>query len=252
METKKYNSNYKYNSKHNITKIKKIVDSMMKESVNPQTADFLFRYNSRNYPITTHKELELPGEFDEIKDSAVFIIDGTAKQMDYLETVKPDGAFVKRDSANNVEQQTGPLRDIKKEDIFNYCLYTTIHLKKPCYAIVATDHDYKKDYEDYVIEGIPLRIYFRVFNKEKIYKLLNTLKRKDYNKEEFTNTDFIRFTYCLIFAKKTFAKDIIEELVNLFATIEKISLTHQIDLHLNLKMMIKFRFIDELEKKRSY
>ena len=81
--------------------------------------------------------------------------------------------------------------------------------------------------------------------------MLNTLKVKNYNNQELSNTDYIRFVYCLIFANKDFAKEIIEDLVFLFATIEKISTTHQIDLFLALKMMIKFRFDDDLKKKEE-
>lgn len=251
MKPEKFNSNYNHNTRYNLKKIKKIVDGMMKEKVNPQTLDFLFRYNTRNYPKTSHDELELPGKFNEIKDSAVFIINDTAKQMDYLETIKPDNKMVQREAANNVEQQTGILNDPKIKDIFDYCLYTTIQLKKPCYAIVVTDYDYEKEYEDYVVEGFSFRIYFRIYNKNRIYKLLNMLKRKDYSKVELSNRDYIRFIYCLIFAKKEFAKEIIEELTYLFATIEKIKFVHQLDLHLALKMMIKFRFKDDLTRKEE-
>lgn len=179
---------------------------MMEESVNPQSLDFLFRYNSRNYPQTTHNELNLPYKFDDVRDTAVFIIDENAKQMDYVETIKPNGDMVKRKAASNVEQQTGILNNPKIEDIFDYCLYTTIQLKKPCYAIVATDYDYGKDYHDYVIEGFPFRIYFRIFNKQKVCEMLNALKEKDYSKEELSNADYIRFIYCMIFAKKNLQK----------------------------------------------
>ena len=45
-----------------------MVREIMEEDVNPQTLDFLFRYNSRIYPKTTHVELDLSGEFEEVKD----------------------------------------------------------------------------------------------------------------------------------------------------------------------------------------
>ena len=223
----------------------------MAEDADPQTLDFLFRFNTRNYPISVHKVLELPGEFKNIEDTAVFIFDEPAKQADHVEKILPDGKMVKRESVSTVEQQTGKLSPSKVNDIYIYCLYYTIHHKRPCYAIVVTDYDYGKDYEDYEVDGFSFRIYFRTFNREKIYEMLNRLKRKDYNNEELSNEDYFRLICCLIFAKKEFAKDIIEEIVKLFATIEKISYNHQINLHLALKMMIKFRFGDDLNKKEE-
>ena len=173
----------------------------MDEKTNTQPFDFLFRYNTRNYPKISHTELKLPGKFDEIKDTAVCVIDNGVLQMDYVESIKPDGNIVKRDSLNDVEQQTGKLSFKKIEDIFNYCLYTTIQHKKPCYPIVVTNHDYKKSHEDYIIEGFSFRVYFKIFNRQKVYKLLNTLTQKDYNQSRLTNTDFIQFIHCIIFAK---------------------------------------------------
>ena len=77
------------------------------------------------------------------------------------------------------------------------------------------------------------------------------MKAKDYNNQVLSNTDYIRFVYCLIFASKDFAKEVIEELVYLFATIENISSTQQIDLFLAFKMIIKFRFGDDLKRKEE-
>lgn len=77
------------------------------------------------------------------------------------------------------------------------------------------------------------------------------MKAKDYNNQVLSNTDYIRFVYCLIFASKDFAKEVIEDLVYLFATIENISSTQQIDLFLAFKMIIKFRFGDDLKRKEE-
>ena len=250
MNWKNFNTNYRYNSKHNMHKIREMVREIMEEDVNPQTLDFLFRYNSRIYPKTTHVELDLPGEFEEVKDTAVFILNGTAKQLDYLEAVSK-GGIVKRDALVNAEQQAGVLGFSKAVDIFEYSLFETIQEKRLCYPVVVTDHDYGVEYNDYEIEGRSFRIHFRIFNKEKINKILNTLKAKDYNNQVLSNTDYIRFVYCLIFASKDFAKEVIEELVYLFATIENISSTQQIDLFLAFKMIIKFRFGDDLKRKEE-
>ena len=244
MDEKRFNRNYKYNSKYNMPKICKTVKGFMEEPVNPQLFDFLFRYNARNYPKTTHEELELPGEFKQIEDTAVFVIGNGVLQMDYAESITPCG-IVERDAANDVEHQTGKLNPDKVKIIFEYCLYTEIQLKKPCYPIVVTNHDYGKEYEDYTVEGFSFRIYFRIFNKEVIYKSLNTLMEKDYNQEVLSDADYLNLVYCIIFAKKPFAQDVIEKASYLFASIENIKFNHQLDLHMALKMAIKYYFDDE-------
>lgn len=126
----KFNSNYRHNSKHNCEKISKIVDSLLEEKINSSPFDFLFRYNSRNYPKTTHNVLSLPGIFKQIEDMAVFVVGNGVLQMDYAESICPDGNMVMREAVNDVEHQTGILTDDKIRAIFNYCLYTSIKLKK--------------------------------------------------------------------------------------------------------------------------
>jgi hypothetical protein len=158
--------------------------------------------------------------------------------------------MVKRDSLNDVEQQTGKLSSDKVRDIYDYCLYATIQHQKPCYPIVVTNHNYGKTYEDHIIDGFSFRTYYRIYDKKKVYKLLNTLKNKDYSKEEMSNKEFLRFAYCLVFAKKPYAKDIVEKLVNLFCSMEHLTHKQQLDLHLSLKTMIKYHFKDELKKQR--
>ena len=239
-----------HNTKHNENKIQEIDDKLMEEETNPQPFDFLFRYHTRKYPKTAHAELELPGKYHEMKDTVVFVIDDGVKQLDYLESIKSDGNMVKRDSLNDVEQQTGKLSQNKVRDIYEYCLYATIQHQKPCYPIVVTNHNYGKKYEDYIIDGFSFRIYYRIYDEKKVYKLLNTLKNKDYSKEEMSNKEFLRFAYCLVFAKKPYAKDIVEKLVNLFCSMEHLTHKQQLDLHLSLKTMIKYHFKDELKKQR--
>lgn len=248
MNLKKVNSNYKYNEIHNSGKIKQIVEEMMKEKTNPAPFDFLFRNGSRDYPEINHKVLELPGKFKQLEDTAVFVFGEGVHQMDYAQSVLPDGKMVKREAAVDTEHQSIPLGDDKAEDIFHYCLYTTIKLKKPCYPVVVTNYGEDKSSKTYCFEGISFTIYFRVFDKEKIYKILNTLSTKDYNTIEFSDEDYLNFLYSMIFAKPPYAKDFIEKAVGLFISIEKINLNHQFDLHLALKMLIKYHFRGDDDK----
>ena len=245
----KFNSNYLYNSKHNKAKIKKIVEKLKEDKVNPHPHDFLFRYNTQHYPKLSHDELDLPGEFQKTEDTAVFVRDKGVSQMDYSESVTPkDKKEFKRDSANNVEQYTGELDPNKIEKLYEYYFYNSLKLKKPCYTTVVTDYDYGKEFKDYVVEGFSFRIYFKIFNEEKIYEMLNTLMNKDYYQEELSDAEYLRIINCITFAKKSFAQDVIEKASYLFASIEKIKINHQLDLHLALKIMIKYHFVDDDEK----
>ena len=71
---------------------------------------------------------------------------------------------------------------------------------------------------------------------------------KDYNNVEFSNDDYFDFIFALIFAEKHYAQDVVEKLAFLFASIEKIGRNNQLDLHLALKMVIKYRFKNDVEK----
>ena len=248
MDISKFNSNYQYNSKYNMHKILKIVNELKKEDINNQLFDFLFRFNARNYPKTVHELLELPGIFKKIEDTAVIVVDDGILQMDHTESVAPDGDLVQRNSIVDVEHQSNKLDFDKVKKIFDYCLNTTILHKKLCYPIVVTNYDYGKEFEDYDIEGFSFRIYFRIFNMQKVYEILNKIKQKDYTKEELSNADYINLIFCIIFAKKPYAQDVISKIAHLFATIEKIRFNHQMDLHLALKLAIKYHFRGNDEK----
>ena len=75
--------------------------------------------------------------------------------------------------------------------------------------------------------------------------MLNTLRNKDFKQEVLTDVEYLRLIHCIIFAKEPFAKDVIEKASNLFALMENIKFNHQIDLHLALKMTIKYYFSDD-------
>jgi hypothetical protein len=170
--------------------------------------------------------------------------------MDYCESAKIGDAMLIQEAAYDVEHQVHTLPYTKVLKIYNYCFNTSLKLKKPCYPIVVTNEDYPAK-KTYIIDGFEFTIYFRVFNREKIYKILNNISKKDYSKYDFSDEDYLNLVHCLIFAKKEFAKDVIERISHLLATIEKISLKHQLDLHLPLKMMIKYHFKGNDEKIRE-
>ncbi|WP_298524692.1 hypothetical protein [uncultured Methanobrevibacter sp.] len=227
------------------TKIQQIVSEIMRNKITTMPFDFLFRDNIAHYPETNHKLLGLPGIFKNIEDTNIFIKGCGNLNMDHLESVLPDDGMIKREAAINVEQETGKIKNEKIEVIFNYWLNTMIKLKKPCYPFVATNYEYKSKFLVGFVEGFLFIIYLIIFYKKRLYKILNTLNEKDYSKEEFSKEDYVQFTYCMIFAKKPYAEDMMERLTMLFTSIENINKEFQYDLHTSLCMMIKYHFNDD-------
>ena len=225
-------------------KIKSVALQIMANKITTKPFDLLFRENITHFPKTNHKLLGLPGTFKNKEETKIFIKGCGNLEMDYLESVLPDEGMIKRESAINLEQETCPVKDEKAETIFNYCLNTIINLKKPCYTYVVTNNEYEKDYLTYCIEGFLLVIRLIIFGKERVYKILNRLKEKDYSKEEFSEEDYVLFVYCMVFAKKPYAQDIMEKLAKLFTSIDKIKIEYKQDLYVSLCMMIKYHFED--------
>lgn len=240
----KFNKNYHHNTKHNSKKIKQIVAKLMERKSYPAPADFLFRFNARRYPISNHKVLELPGKFKNIEDTRVFVKDNGVLDMDFCQSVFPDGHMILRESALNLEHQSRSLPFEKVQKIFDYCFYKAIELEKPCYPIVVTNGDYPPQ-KLYCLEGIPFLIRFIVFDEDRICKILNTLSKKDYNQEVFSNEDYLNLVYCIIFCKKPYEKDVIQKAAYIFASIDNIGHNHQLGLHLALTKMIKYYFDDD-------
>ena len=110
-------------------------------------------------------------------------------------------------------------------------LLVKLHFKKiGLYEIIAVDVEYETDHAK--------------------IKILNTLSEKDYSKEEMSEADFINLVHCIIFATKEHAKEVIEKIVKIFVSCEKIQDKHQMDLFLALKIMIKYRYDDENDTRR--
>lgn len=242
MDIKKSDTSKKQDSIKNREKINKIVEEIMSNEVTKKPFDYLFRKNVNSYPQTNHNLLKLPGKFKNKENTGVFIKGKKSMEMDFAESILPDGKMIKREAAINLEQETGEIRDNKIDSIFNYCLSTTIALKKPCYPFVATNYEYKENFLVREIEGIILKIYLIIFDKKKIYEILNTLNKKDYTKENFDEVDYLLFIYILVFAKKPYAQEVIENLVTLFQSLNNIHQDYQLELYLALAVMIKYHF----------
>ena len=235
-------------SKHE-KEVQKLAEEILSREVTKTPYDFIYRQNMKQYPDINHEELNLPGIYNGSEDPKIFVPDDGVLEMDYLESVLPDGEKIFRPSAVNAEQETRHITTDKKETIFEYWLNSIINLKKIVYPYVITNYDYKQDFIDYYVEGIPIRINLVIFNDKKIEEILNTLKKKDYSKEEFTSRDHVRFNHCLIFAKKPYACEVVNQLAELFTTIRKVTDEIHRDLFTSLCMMIKYHLKDYAKKK---
>jgi len=230
--------------------IRMFVEEILSREGTTMPFDSLFRETAMQYPKINHEELGLPGVYHKTEDPMIFVPDDGVLEMDYLESVLPDDERIFRQSAINSEHETGHITNAKKDKIFEYWLNGIIKLKKLVYPYVITNHDYKQDFIDYCVEGIPMRINLIIYDDKKIEELLNTLKKKDYTKEEFTGRDHVRFNHCLIFAKKPYACEVVEKLAELFATIENVTLDIRRALFKSLCRMIKYHLKDD-DKKRE-
>ena len=196
----------KINSEVHTNRIQRLVDEIMDQDITNAPYDYLFRSNTLNYPETNHELLGLPGEYVCSKNTSLFLQNKDPLEMDYLEKVKFKVNKHFQEALNNVEQETGAIKDEKKGRIIEYAFGSSQQYGKFCFSFVVTNHDYKTDILHYEIDGIKYTIYLIIFNKEKIYKILNNLKEKDYIRNEFTETDLVNFIHCLVFAKKRLCK----------------------------------------------
>ena len=237
----KYNSNYTNNAE-NIERIQEIVEALIAEKVNSKPFDFLFRRNSEAYTKTNHRVLGLQGIFKQIESPNVFTITGKSLQQDLVESVLPDGEIIMQESTLNVEQQAYLMTPDKIEHIYFYKHFNIGKHEKPCIPVIVTNIDYKTDELLCKINGEFFTIKIIYFNQKKIDKIINTLSKKDYSKEVMSEADFINLVHCLIFATKEHSKEVIENIVKIFVTCEKIREPHRLDLYLALKIMIKYRY----------
>ena len=82
------------NTTNNIDLIKKSVNEMEKENVNPQPHNFISVNSANTYPEDLHDAFELPGEYEQIENPYAYTYDGKDKYMNYVESVGPDGDVI--------------------------------------------------------------------------------------------------------------------------------------------------------------
>ena len=243
-------SNEKFNDNENDGIVEKIVDELMNEKMIDNPFDFLFRSSSNHLPKASHEVLELPGIFEQKLNSSIFSFTGRSLEADYIEKVLPDNEKLFNPAIIILDHMSYRLDSDKIDSSFEYKFSKIMNSKKLCYLFIVTNIKYNEDvlikmshYDHFSIRVI-------LIDEEKIQKMLSMLTSKDYIKYKFTDKDLIRFVYCLIFSKKTFAKDIIKKLIDLFMSIENITHDYQLYLHFALKTMIKKQFTDKKEIRR--
>ena len=249
MINQKFNNNYQKNAA-NQKEIQKMVEYMIMEKVNKHPFDFLFRRNCENYPKTSHNVLGLPGIFKQKEGPNVYTLKGRSLQQDFVESVLPDGEQLTHEATLGLEQLANLLTPEKTEIIYLYKNFNIAKHEKPSIPIIVTNYDYKTDELVCKINGEFFTIKIIYFSPEKIEKTINSLCKKDYSKEEMSEADFLKLVHCIIFARKENAKDVIEKAVDIFVSCEKIQDNYQLDLHLALKIMIKYRYKDKKEIRR--
>ena len=93
-----------------------------------------------------------------------------------------------------------------------------------------------------------MRINLIIYDDKKIEKVLNTLKKKNHFKEEFTGRNHVRFNQEQDFCQKPYACEVVEKLAEMFATIENVTSDIRGDLFYAVSGMIKYHFKDDDKK----
>lgn len=230
--------------------INQIIEDMIAEKTNTKPFDFLFRRTSESYPKSTHAALNLPGIFKRIETPNIYTINGKALQQDIVISAMPDGKHLHHDTIFDLEHMSYLLTPDKIEVLYHSKNSTIKKYDQPCILYLITNIDYKTDELICKINNEVFSIKIIYFNHQKITEIINTISKKDYSKQEISEVDFIKLVYCLIFANKSKAKNVIEKIIDIFTSIKKIKFQHRLDLHLALKTMIKYHYNDKNEQRR--
>ena len=220
--------------------VEETVEYLMDLGVTSNPYDYLFEDTADTYPKINQELLKIPGFYSRKESSRLYTRDNRTLKADFISSVFPDGEKILREATIDLEQETGPVKEDKKEIKFEY--------QKPCYPYIVTNHEYEEEFFDYCKEDIIMRMYRIVFDKKRVYKNINTLNEKDFTKDEFTPYDLVRFKHCLVFAKMPYAIDVLEKLVELFTKIKIINAEIQSDLFSSLNLMIQYHFRHDTKK----
>ena len=244
LKRKSRNKNFKKNEK-NMSEIMHEVSIMLEEKINRQAHDYISTINGEAFPDINHKILGIPGIFKGLYSSRGHTQNGRHKYMDLIELIEPDGKVVTKESIANVEYVISKLDN---EVLFDYDLSSILKYKKRIFHIVVVNKDMGVPEEIIEVSGHPIKVLYRVFDEIRQWKVLCRLAEKTNNNKEITVEDYIELVHCIANSVNPHAKEYIEECVDLFTRIDNIDSTYQSNMHLSLKIMIKFIFEDDIEK----
>ena len=220
----------------------------LKTPTNP--FDYIFGRNIPLIPNETFDAYKLPGLFDGVKLTDVFLDGGDKLSADSLMHVLPDMKTLKHEAYILMEQETGFISDSKLKKIFKYWLYFITFHQKLCIPFIATNYDYEQDFIIKKFDNFIFGVNLLNYNNEKITEVLNILKEKNYHEDYFTTTQYALFIQCLVHAKKPYAYDVMMELVNIFQSIDYISIHYQKELASSLVVLVKYHFKEDINKIR--
>lgn len=246
----KYNTNYIKNSRLTKKYLDSLVDAILHERKNKQPHDFISKHLGNKYARTNHYVLGIPGKFKRREGKVRYTESGKEVFPDGVETITPDGENIPEEVVGIIEYLTSKLNEKKVQSLYYTTTSVVNQLHKNYIIFVVTNYNEVEPQKVYQFGSMTVVVNFIFFDEKKIYKILNTLRKKDYNKEEMSELEVVSFLQAISFVKDPYAKDFIEKSVELFISIEKIKPKHQIDLFIALKLMIRHYFEGDEKKLR--
>ena len=238
------NKNFTENDK-DIETIQSEVTKMLNQDINRHPHDFISTFNGEAFPKTNHKLLKIHGIFKTLFSTRGHTKEGHHRYMDLIEKIDPDGEEVTKDSVANIEYVISQVDD---EILHDYDLSCILKFGKRVFHIFVVNKDMGRSEKIIEVSGHPVKILYRVFDEIRQWKVLSRLNEIINNNEEISVEDYVEFAHCIANSVNPHAKEYIEECVDLFTRMENIDSTCQLNLHLSLKVKIKFIFEDDIKK----
>ncbi len=226
-----------------------LVDQLIKEP-NHNPRDTAFRLIVSHHSKAAHTSFNFPGKFVKKLDLDVHTENGRNLRMDHGELVLPDG-IITRKSTINVEHQSTKLYREKIDRIYDYKLYLIHKHNIPSRSIVITNIDPGEKKICYEAFGETYQVDYILCDIGEIKKRLNILRNIINNNKPLSDVVLLNFAYIAIFVEDDVGKEIIEEIAQLFGQLEFLNNTLYLDLYQTLKKMIKYHFLDDLEKTKE-
>ena len=210
-----------------------------------------FRRNANKYPKATIDAYEIPGQYTKFGSPVVFPKSVNPKEYDFVASLNPDWKILLDDATAILQHENGEISPSKIYNFYEHWLNYFIEKNRICLPFVVTNHNYEKNYIWEVINEFGFKLSLLIYDKDKIYKILNTLLDKDFSKEKFSELDVVKFHQCMIHAQKSFAKDVLEKLLTIFCSAKNISFDDKLEVYISLCIAIRYHFSDDFKKAKE-